>query len=112
MFNSYSGQLPETVYLTFVEQEAYNGHQEKNPFNFEAVNLKEASLIVNNRHEPMVPLTNLTNSGKKREFWQHFLENTGYDHFQSQACNITEQDFFERGYFILAWDRLDSDTKN
>ena len=63
---------------------------------------------MNNRHEPLLPLTSTSASERKRDFYEHFLENTGRDQFNSQAVNITMTDFYERGYYILAWDRTSS----
>ena len=42
-------QLPEAVYVVFIEQDAYNGKRSENPFNFKYIPLLEASLIVNGR---------------------------------------------------------------
>ena len=56
----------------------------------------------------MVALSSTSSSNRKRDFYEHFLENTGRDHFQSQAVNISYEDFYERGFFILAWDRTPS----
>ena len=101
-------QLPEAIYVVFVDQQAYDGDQTLNPFNFETLILKEVSLIVNGRHEPMSPLSNVVEEYRRRDFYEHFLENTGRDHFNSQAVNISMDDYFDNGYFILAWDRTAS----
>ena len=66
-------QLPETVYVVFVKLDAYNGARNMNPFNFEYIELAEASLLVNNKHEPMRPLKSTSSSHRKRHFYEHFL---------------------------------------
>ena len=101
-------QLPETVYVVFVPLEAYEGKQSENPFNFEEIKFNEASLIVNGRHEPTVALTNVDTKYRRRDFYQHFLNNTGQDHFNNSAVNISMEEYFDKGYFILAWDRTPS----
>ena len=101
-------QLPECVYVVFVPLKAYDGDRKSNPFNFLYLPSLEATLVINNRHFPLTPLTNTQASGKKRDFYQHFLDNTGLDHFNSQSVNISYKDFYERGYHILAWDLTSS----
>lgn len=101
-------QLPETVYVVFVPLLAYEGQMTENPFNFEEIKFNEASLIVNGIHEPPVPLTNVATKDRMRDFYQHFLNNTGQDHFNNSAVNISMDDYFNKGYFILAWDRTPS----
>ena len=61
----------------FVEAAAWDGARHLNPWNFEYLELLQASIVVNNVHEPAIPLTNTAESGKKREFFEHFLNNTG-----------------------------------
>ena len=119
-------QLPETVYIVFVKETAFDGNFQQNPFNFQSLVFKEASIIVNNVHQPLRPLTNVVTEGRKREFYEYFLNNTGNqickqlhrncklilvlgrDHFNSQAVNISLKDYFDHGYFILAFDRTPS----
>ena len=47
-----SDQLPDKVYAFIVEQDAYNGHREKNPYYFEYPELSEVHLNVNGINEP------------------------------------------------------------
>ena len=56
----------------------------------------------------MRPLTNASNKKRKRDFYEHFLDNTGRDHFNSHCVNISQDEYFNKGYFILAWDRTAS----
>ena len=101
-------QLPETVYVVFVPLAAYDGHKHENPFNFKQVKFQEASLIINACHEPPIPLTNVMESYRMRDMYDHFLNNTGRDHFNSSSVNISMEEYYEKGYFILAWDRTPS----
>ena len=59
-------------------------------------------------HEPATPLTNTVESGKKREFFEHFLDNTGRDHWNSVCPNVSYEDFYSNGFHIIAWDRTSS----
>ena len=103
-----SNQLPEQMFIMFVDKRAYDGDKMLNPFNFEKHQLLEASIITNNVHYPATPITNTSTSGKEREFYEFFLKNTGADHFNSQAVNISYEEYNTKGYFILAFDRTAS----
>ena len=103
-----NNQLPETVYVVFVPIDAYEGAPSENPFYFKEIKFQEASLIINARHEPSIPLTNVMDRYRMRDFYDHFLNNTGRDHFNSTAVNISMEEYFKKGYFILAWDRTPS----
>ena len=61
----------------FVKETAFDGNFQQNPFNFQSLVFKEASIIVNNVHQPLRPLTNEATEGRKREFYEYFLNNTG-----------------------------------
>ena len=45
-------QLPEQIIIGVISQESYNGCINKNPFNFQDFDIREASLIVNGVNEP------------------------------------------------------------
>ena len=51
-YNIISGrQLPDQIIIGIVEETAYKGDIEKNPFNFKDFGLREASIVVNGVHE-------------------------------------------------------------
>ena len=103
-----SSRLPERVYVVMVEQVAFQGNTEKNPFNFQRFNFKEASLIVNDVSEPSIPYQ-YGDEGAIKDIYYDFLENTGTSPFEMDCAWITKKEY-QYGYFILAWDR--SPTKN
>ena len=103
-----SSRLPERVYITMVEQDAFQGNSKKNPFNFQMFNLKEASLVVNDVSEPSIPYK-FGSGGAIKDLYFDFLENTGTSPFEMDSVWITKKEY-QYGYFILAWDR--SPTKN
>ena len=105
-----SKQLPEQIILFFVEMEAYQGDPGKNPYNFEYVPLREASLYINNKHEPMDKLCSVAAEGKKRELYELFLDNLGRNPWASQAVNITYDEFYNKGLHMYVWDRTKSMT--
>ena len=51
-----SGQLPRRIIVGFVENTAFNGHRDKNPFNFKHFNLNHLSLSSGGQNFPSQPL--------------------------------------------------------
>ena len=101
-------RLPDRVYITFVEQDAYNGNDKKNPFYFETVGMKEAALIVNGVSEPSPPYS-FEEGVDEKDLYFSFLENTGTSSFEMDSVNVSFNEF-KNGYFILPFDR--SPTKD
>ena len=99
----YGNNLPNRLYIMFVEQEAFNGNITKNPFNFETANVRECSLLVNSIHEPSPPYVYEKNKTEKALYFS-FLENTGKSAFELDSVDVSFSDF-TNGYFILAFDR-------
>ena len=104
-YNVLSGkQLPDQVLVFMVDDSAYNGSKNSNPFNFKHNNLKEASLIVNGVHEPYDMYKLDIKNNIKNEHYINFLENTGIQPFNDSEHGVTLDDYYG-GSFILAWDR-------
>ena len=70
--------------------------------------MTEASLVINGKHEPLRPLSTTTTGKRKREAYERFLNQTGRDRWTSNAVNISCEEYFTKGYYILAWDRTAS----
>lgn len=99
----FGAKLPNRVYMVFVEQEAYNGHLQKNPFQFDQANMCEASLVVNGQHEPSPPYRFIEGEHEK-EYYFSFLENTGTSPFEMDSVNVSLEEF-KKDCFIFALDR-------
>ena len=95
-------QLPDKVYAFIVEQDAYNGHREKNPYYFEYPELSEVHLNVNGINEPN-PGYRMDEEERYSAFLL-FLANTGTNHFETESVNISYKDYMD-GTFIAAFDR-------
>ena len=104
----FGNRLPDRVYLAFVEQDAYNGNMNKNPYVFENAEMSEASLIVNGVCEPSPPYV-YEKGANEKDLYFNFLENTGTSPFEMDSVNVTLEDF-NNGYFIIPFDR--SPTKD
>ena len=55
--NLFIGQLPLRMFVGLVDNDAYNGSYQKNPFNFKHYNIKYLAASLNGKLHPMIPLT-------------------------------------------------------
>lgn len=99
----FGNNLPNRLYIAFVEQEAYNGSLYKNPFNFEVASMQECSLLVNSSQEPNPPHI-LEKDRSEKALYFDFLANTGRSSFEIDSVDISFEEYMN-GYFILAFDR-------
>ena len=104
MYNFITGnQLPDQVIIGMVETEAYQGKNDKNPFNFQAFDLKEASLVVNGHHEPAEMYTLNTGDNNKADCFSEFLDNVGVG-TDDREFGVGIEDYYG-GSFFLVFDR-------
>ena len=104
MYNFITGnQLPDQVIIGMVKATAYEGAGGENPFNFQDFNLKESSLVVNGRHEPLEMYTLNTTDNDKADCFAHFLENVGVG-TDDREFGIGDEDYYG-GSFFLVFDR-------
>ena len=97
------GQLPDQVIIGMVTETAHTGHYQKNPFNFQHFNLKEASLVVNGVHEPENKYQLDINNRNVVTLYQDFLENIGIS-TDDREIGISGTEYYG-GNFLLAFDR-------
>ena len=97
-------QLPTNVYVFMVDQTAFNGSPNKNPFNFKYNDMCEASLVVNGVNEPNEMYKLDYKNNDVIDLYSSFLENTGIGPFENITHGINLDEYYG-GYFILAWDR-------
>ena len=99
----FGNHLPEKVYAVIVEQAAFNGDINKNPFFFETAGVKEAYLTVNSVNEPNPPYQ-IVEGSEENSAYLKFLANTGTSPFEMESVNVSAADY-KNGYFVLAFDR-------
>ena len=97
-------QLPTNVYVFMIDQTAFNGDVNKNPFNFKHNDMSEASLVVNGVNEPSEMYKLDYKNNKTVDLYSSFLENTGIGQFEDITHGIKLEDYYG-GFFVLAWDR-------
>ena len=55
--NVFLNDVPDKVYVALTSAEAFSGHIQKNPFNFQHMNVRLIGFDVNGRSQPSVPFT-------------------------------------------------------
>ena len=94
--------LPRSIIVGMVEQDAFNGHREKSPYNFQHFDCTGGHLTLNGKVYPMSPVNlDFTNS-HYMEGYRWLMDNTGI--MNGTQTNMVTPDYFKGGCFFLAWD--------
>ncbi|XP_078250549.1 uncharacterized protein F54H12.2-like [Pogona vitticeps] len=100
--NLFLGQLPKQLVITFVDNEAFSGAYDKNPFNFQHFNVNFIALYVDGVQVPAKPLQpDYANGLCIREYMQ--LVQTSGKAMKDQDIFITPNEF-PHGYTLYAFD--------
>lgn len=92
--NLYLDRLPDKLAFAFVNDTAFSGTYETNPFNFEHLNISKMMLRVNNATYPLHPLSpnfKATKENYTREY-MHFLEGLELD-VGNKAIDLTPEEW-------------------
>ena len=100
--NLFLSQLPKRIIVGLVDSDAYNGHFNKNPFNFKHMNLSYLGLNIDGENKPSSPLTPDFEAGVfTRPFYRLFTD-------LGLACKNESLSFglddFDKGYALYAFD--------
>ena len=107
--NLCSGALPSRIIFGLVDSEAFNGKDNKNPFNFQNFNLSSVQFQVESVDIPYKPFeTNYANGNYTEVYFSHFL---GVNKTISDSGLIINRNDFANGYALYAFD-LSSDLCN
>ncbi|XP_033210830.1 uncharacterized protein F54H12.2-like [Belonocnema kinseyi] len=97
------GQLPKRNIIGFVENDAFNNHRSKNPFNFRHFNINHFSLYVDDMQIPTKPLQPDFSTGKLYiDAYQTMFSGTGM-YLMNEGNNIDRFDY-ANGYCLFAFD--------
>lgn len=97
------GVLPTSIFFMMIDNDAYNGVKNKNPFNFKHNNIESFSLFVNGvQHPTDTIITDFQNSDISARAYSSLFSTTGTLH-TSNGGLITKK-MFGNGYFILGFD--------
>ena len=96
-------QLPEQVYVTFIEQNAFYGSATTNPFDLEFMRFDEACLVIDGENFPSRPYVTGKDTGKL-EAYMNFLYSTGMAPMSDECVPISPK-MWGSHCFVLAFDR-------
>ncbi|XP_048010495.1 uncharacterized protein F54H12.2-like [Megalobrama amblycephala] len=99
--NLFLGTLPKSIVLAMVDNDAFTGAYNKNPFAFKHYNLEFLAVYVDGQQFPAKPLQpNFESRAAVREFYQ--LAMASGRHLKNQALSIDRDDFLN-GYTLYAF---------
>ena len=107
--NICNGQLPRRVFIGLVSNEAFNGHREKNPFNFQHYNLNYLALSLDGELTPNLPLTPSFGDDIFLESYMSLFMATGK--FNRDEGLIISRSDYAHGYALYGFD-LSSDQSS
>ena len=100
--NLFLGQLPKRVVIGMVENKAFNGDMEMNPFNFRHFDVNYLALHVDGKQIPAKPLTpDFTNALYTRSYASLF---TGTGFMGHDRGNQITYDEYANGFTLFAYD--------
>lgn len=99
--NLFLGTLPKSIILGMVDNDAFTGAYDKNPFAFKHYDLEFLAVYVDGQQHPAKPLQPNFGSGTAvREFYQLALSSGR--HLKNQALVIDREDFLQ-GYTLYGF---------
>ncbi|XP_073694091.1 uncharacterized protein F54H12.2-like [Garra rufa] len=99
--NLFLGTLPKSIVLAMVDNDAFTGAYDKNPFAFKHYDLEFLALYVDGQQIPAKPLQpNFSSGAAVREFYQ--LATATGRHLKNQALSINREEFL-KGYSLYAF---------
>lgn len=98
------GQLPKRIIIGFVDNKAFNGAKNLNPFNFQNYGINFLSLYVDGAQVPSKPLQPKFNATNPQyvEAYHTLYSGTGM-HFMNEGNDIDRTDY-PNGYCLFAFD--------
>ena len=100
--NLFLGQLPKRVVLGIVDNRAYNGSQELNPFDFKHSDLNFLSIHLDGHQIPWAPLKpSFANDTYVRAFFTQFCSGDGIN---SDTGNTVNRGEFKQGHTLYCFD--------
>jgi hypothetical protein len=100
--NLFLGQLPKRVVIGLVENKAFNGDKDKNPFNFNHFDINYLALNVAGKQVPAKPLQPDFNSDQYTRSYTSLFSGTGY--MGHDRGNQISREEFAKGFTLFAFD--------
>jgi hypothetical protein len=103
--NIFNGQLPKRVVIAMVDNDAYNGAYDKNPFNFKHHEISSLGVYVNGEPMPAQPLeTKFSQEGGQHYINAYLSLFSGSNSLGQDHGNYISRGDFPRGYALFAFD--------
>jgi hypothetical protein len=100
--NAYHGELPRRLIIGMVDEDAFNGLETKNPFNFKHNNLKNIIAVFNGKMYPSKPYKmHFDKKSALKPYWDLF-SNTGQLKDKNPSLDITFSEFLN-GFTFFAF---------
>lgn len=100
--NLFLGQLPKRIIIGLVDNKAFSGHKDKNPFNFQHYNIDFLALNVDGVQIPSKPLKpDFTNNLFIRSYSSLFM---GTGQIGRDDGNQISRDDYAKGFTLFAFD--------
>lgn len=101
--NVFAGQLPTRIVVGIVDNDAYNGSYEKNPFNFKHYNLTQLKVLIDGQQQHYIrPIEPNFTAHHYLEGYMTQFSGTGKQQ-KDEGTDISRSDFAQ-GYAIYAFD--------
>ena len=101
--NIFMGQIPKSLVIGFVADEAANGTVTRNPYNFHHYKMKQAFIKLNGEIIPADPWTPDFENGRYMREYMELHRNIGIDSNEDHGSLVTTEQFAGGSYF-MAWD--------
>jgi hypothetical protein len=98
----YTGQLPTRLVIALVDNEAFNGVRNRNPFNFEHFNVSEITVYLSGQGQPVKTIKPDYENGRIAEAYMSLFTGTNKIN-RDEGIDITSDDYAE-GYALYAFD--------
>ena len=100
--NLFTGQLPSRLVLGCVDNDAFNGNYEKNPFNFKHFNMTQLKVYMDGQQQTVRPLELDFANNRYIEAYMSLFSGTGKQ-FADIGNNIKRSEY-AHGYTLYAFD--------
>jgi hypothetical protein len=100
--NVFAGQLPTRLVIGMVDNESYNGHYERNPFNFKNYDLNQIKVYLDGQQQLIRPIEPNFGAGQTIMAYMSLYAGTGKQQ-RDEGNDISREDF-ARGYSLYCFD--------
>nr|XP_056711056.1 uncharacterized protein F54H12.2-like [Euleptes europaea] len=100
--NLFLGQLPKLLVIGLVDNDAFSGAHNKNPFNFKHYDINFVALYMDGEQVPAKPLQPDFASGNCVREYMHLVQAAG-KHMKDRSLLVNREEFAQ-GYTLLAFD--------